>query len=41
MKLIGRCLDLLYPPRCVFCDALLGGGGDIFLPQLRGKDPHG
>ena len=30
MKLIGRCLDLLYPPKCVFCDALLAEDEQYF-----------
>ncbi len=28
MKLFGRLLDLLYPPRCVFCHRLLSSGDD-------------
>lgn len=28
MKLLGRLLDLLYPPRCVFCHRLLSSGDD-------------
>ena len=39
MKLIGRCLDLLYPPRCVFCDALLGEGETYFCRSCGEKVP--
>ena len=31
MKLLDCCLDLLYPPRCVFCDALLQEGEVYFF----------
>ena len=39
MKLIGRCLDLLYPPRCVFCDALLEKGEQYFCRSCGEQVP--
>ena len=30
MKLIHRCMDLLYPPKCVFCDTLLQSDAQYF-----------
>lgn len=39
MKLIGRCLDLLYPPKCVFCDALLQEGEEYFCRDCGEKIP--
>ena len=39
MKLIHRCLDLLYPPKCVFCDALLGEEETYFCRSCGEKSP--
>lgn len=39
MKLFDRCLDLLYPPRCVFCDALLQPGEEYFCRACGEKVP--
>lgn len=39
MKLIDRCMDLLYPPRCVFCDALLEKGETYFCRGCGEKVP--
>lgn len=40
MKLaVRRCLDLLYPPKCVFCDALLSGGEEYFCRSCGEKIP--
>ena len=39
MKLIDRCLDLVYPPRCVFCDALLAEGEEYFCRTCGEKVP--
>ena len=36
-KIIHRCLDLLYPPKCVFCDALLGEGESYFCRSCGEK----
>lgn len=32
-KILNRCLDLLYPPKCVFCDTLLKDGEVYFCTQ--------
>ena len=39
MKLLDCCLDLLYPPRCVFCDALLQEGEVYFCRNCGEKVP--
>ena len=39
MKLIHRCLDLLYPPKCVFCDALLQEDETYFCRSCGEKVP--
>ena len=39
MKLLDRCLDLLYPPRCVFCDTLLQEGELYFCQSCGEKIP--
>ena len=38
-KVINRCLDLLYPPKCVFCDALLKDGEQYFCRSCGEKVP--
>ena len=38
VKLLDRCLDLLYPPRCVFCDTLLQEGRTfLFFAKAAAK----
>lgn len=43
MKLLDRCvdkcLDLVYPPRCVFCDALLAEGEQYFCRSCGEQAP--
>ena len=39
MKLIHRCLDLLYPPKCIFCDALLHEDETYFCRSCGEKVP--
>ena len=38
-QIIHRCLDLLYPPKCVFCDVLLQEGEDYFCRSCGEKVP--
>ena len=38
-QIFHRCLDLLYPPKCVFCDALLGEGEEYFCRSCGEKVP--
>lgn len=37
--MIRRCLDLLYPPKCVFCDTLLAPGEEYFCRSCGEKIP--
>ena len=39
MKMLHRCLDLLYPPKCVFCDALLAEDEQYFCRSCGEKVP--
>lgn len=38
-QIIHRCLDLLYPPKCVFCDTLLQEGEEYFCRSCGEKIP--
>jgi ComF family protein len=39
MKLLNALLDLLYPPRCVFCSRLLRDASDPICPDCRAHLP--
>ena len=39
MKLLNALLDLLYPPRCVFCSRLLRDASDPICPDCRSHLP--
>ncbi len=46
--MFGKLLDLLFPPRCVFCGDILTGGAEEVCPKcrkearfLQGKERHG
>ncbi len=38
-RIFHRCLDLLYPPKCVFCDTLLQQGEEYFCRACGEKVP--
>ena len=38
-KFLNRCLDLFYPPKCVFCDALLQEDEEYFCRSCGEKVP--
>ena len=39
MKLIHRCMDLFYPPKCVFCDTLLQSDERYFAAAAESGRP--
>lgn len=39
MKLIHRCMDLFYPPKCVFCDTLLQSDEQYFCRRCGERAP--